>query len=98
MTGWKDRAVPARRVAIPGIAVGVVLGLVLIYFVGVNYAGAWKLAPDRCSASNPSASDAGPELSGSSVRKTSAWLPYWECTRDYRDGSTRRTSIHVWWP
>lgn len=88
----------ARRDAIVGLAIGVVLGLALIYLAGVNYVGGWKVAPDRCSTSNPSASDGDPDLSGSSVHKTSAWLPYWECTREYRDGSRRRSSIHVWWP
>jgi hypothetical protein len=93
-----ERRVQARREAIVGIATGVVLGIGLIYLVGVNYVGGWKVAPDRCSSSAVSASDGRPELSGSSVHKTSAWLPYWECVREYRDGSTRRSSIHVWWP
>jgi hypothetical protein len=86
------------RHAIAGATAGALLGLVLIYFVVVNYAGGWKVAPQRCSGGQSSGSERRVELSGSSVRRTSAWLPYWECTREYRDGSTRRSSIHVWWP
>jgi hypothetical protein len=46
-----ERRVQARREAIAGIATGVVLGIGLIYLVGVNYVGGWKVAPDRCSSS-----------------------------------------------
>src|SRR3954452_22129889 len=88
---WKDRRVFGRRpTAIVAIALGVVLGSALIYFVGVNYVGGWKVAPDRCLTSD-AAPDGGPDLSATRVHKTSAWLPYWECTRVYRDGSMRRT-------
>jgi hypothetical protein len=87
-----------RPPALLGFILGAVVALCGLYLLAANVVGDWKVAAERCSSTPPGDGDGDNPLAGSEVRSSSSWLPYWECSRNYKDGTVRQRSIHVGWP